>query len=224
MLYSGSSSNNLIKFFSKQQIFSYKKGEVIIRVSEEPLNVYCIEKGYIKTYSVTESGEENFLQIFKPQDIFPVIWTFSGQNSEIFYETITPAELRKTSRAEFLDYLRTDPDAMFYLLKYITETFYKFFERMKNLGLTNSYPRIITRLIFLAKYFGLNKNGKIIFDFPISQKDISNSINVSRETASKELNTLARKGLIKNNGKSQLVINNLRDLEKELLLYYRKKS
>lgn len=212
------------KFLSKQQAFAYKKGEIIIRASEDPLNVYFIENGYIKSYSLTESGEENFHFIFKRLEIFPIVWSFSDERPQIFYETMTVTKLRKFQREDFLNFLKTDPETTYYLLQYITQVLYSFIERINNLQLTNSSPRIISRLLYLAKRHGKHKNGKIVFDFPITQKDISNSINMTRETASKELSRLAKKGLISNNNKSHLVINNVKKLEKELLLYYKNKS
>ncbi|MDD2822864.1 MAG: Crp/Fnr family transcriptional regulator [Candidatus Daviesbacteria bacterium] len=219
-----SPQNKLFEFFSNHQPFTYKKGEIVIRVGENPSNVFFIEEGYIKVYSLTESGEENLHFIYKPFEIFPIVWMFSEKASQVFYETMCSAKLRKASKDAFLEFSKINSDVMFSLMEYTTDILHAFFERIHNLGLTNSYPRIITRLLLLAKRLGREVNGKIVFDVPMTQKDIANSINMTRETASKELNKLARKRILKCSDRSSLEIYNLAKLEKQLALHYAEKS
>lgn len=214
----------IASFFLKQQLIHYKKGEIIVRVGEPPTGVYFIEKGYVKIYSLTESGEENIQFIYRPGEFFPLAWTFNDKEVNFYYEALTNVTLRKSTRDALLTYITDNPRMGLITVQYVVGILDAFFHRLNNVELTHSYPRIISRLLFLAERYGKEVNGETVFDMPITQKDIANSINLTRETASKEMNTLVKKGIITCKDRSSLVIHNIAALEKELLLHYERKS
>jgi CRP-like cAMP-binding protein len=62
----------------------------------------------------------------------------------------------------------------------------------------------------MSQRFGQKTKEGIIFEAQLKQQDIASSINASRETTSRELSALERKGLISIN--SQLIL--IKDIEK----------
>lgn len=216
--------NSVANYFHQKNTFHYDSSEVIIRIGDVPQGVYFLESGYVKVYRLTESGEENIQFISKPAEIFPLIWIFSSQQPNMYYEALTDVTVRRTSKFEFVNFLKGNTTATFAVIQLLTQMITISNERIANLELTNSYSRIIYRLLFLARRFGHEASGKIAFDLPLTQKDIGNSINITRETASKELTTLAKKGIISCKSKAEIVINSIPKLENELLLHYERKS
>lgn len=218
---SDSSAPAIIKsFFMKQNFFVYKKGETIIRQGDEPSGVYFIEKGFVKVYTITESGEEKFYFIYKKGEIFPLGWVLNNTKNNTQFESMAKSILRRASKDDFLKLLENEKTLTVDFSMYLADKIALYAQRVGNLETSNSYPRIIIFLLFLAKRVGKEKKGRIVFDLTLNQRDIANSINVTRETASKELTKLANKGLIKSSIRSSIVIYDLKGLEKELDKYY----
>lgn len=74
-------------------------------------------------------------------------------------------------------------------------------------------------MLFLADRFGVKKGKKIIIEAPLTHSDVAMSINMTRETASRDLEELKRKGLVEY--KNHLfTIKNMKRLREELAKYY----
>jgi CRP/FNR family transcriptional regulator len=71
-------------------------------------------------------------------------------------------------------------------------------ERIQNLEYRSVRERIISFLITMSRRFGRSsQKGTTTIGVPLRHQDIASSINASRETVSRELAAMERKGLIK---------------------------
>lgn len=200
----------LVENFQRGTKLKYDKGEFIIRPGELPSGVFFIEKGLVKAFDITKYGEENLLIIRKEQEIFPLIWAVTGQERHIIYQTLAPTEVYRITRRAFTQYLREHTDALMPLLDMTIEMYRIHSERIINLEYRSVRERLISFMLFLSQRFGIKEDGGIKIDLPLRQQDVASSINASRETTSRELSALEKKGLIKTN--PQYVI--LRDVIK----------
>jgi CRP/FNR family transcriptional regulator len=55
---------------------------------------------------------------------------------------------------------------------------------------------VIAELLYFAERFGKQQGSKIIINAPITHQDIADSINMTRETASRALGKLFDEGLV----------------------------
>ena len=69
-------------------------------------------------------------------------------------------------------------------------------ERILNLEYRSVRERLISFLITMSQRFGHETEAGLTIEAPLRHQDIASSINASRETASRELGILERKGLI----------------------------
>lgn len=212
---------HLSSFFAKYKAYGYTAGEIILRPDESVVNVYQIEKGYIKVYSITKDGEEKIHVVYKRGELFPLVWVFSNIVKPLYYEALGEVTLKKVPREEFLKFIQAGCSLggypfLFEVVNKIIATLDIHIDRVGNLGLTKAYPRLVARLLSLAKRFGTVKGDSVIINIPITHKDIANSINMTRETASRELEKLVRFGLIRFGSKRMLIITNIDRLKAEL--------
>lgn len=209
-------------FFAAFKPVAYKKRQIIMRPAEVPQGVYHIEKGYLKVYSITQDGEEKLHIVYGPSDIFPLIWVFNNVTKNLFYEALDDVTVTCAKREAFLAFLKKDPGSLFTLANHIIDMFNVFSDRVDNLELTKAYPRLVARLLFLSNRFGMEKQGKIRIQAPLTHKDIANSINMTRETASREFEKLEKKGLVSYEN-HLIVIHDRKKLEGELQHHYERK-
>lgn len=70
-------------------------------------------------------------------------------------------------------------------------------------------------LLYIAKHFGEKKDKGIIISHHFTQQDIATLTGIARETASKEIEKLEKKGLIKYANRS-IMLKNMKALNLEL--------
>lgn len=189
--------DKLKSLFYAHTRLQYKKGEVIIRPEDEPSGVYLIEWGFVKAYSITKYGEENLLLVRGAGSIFPLIWAFTGEHRSVSYEAMEETSLWRVSKSDYLEFLQKNPDVNPIILDMAIEAYRLHSERVITLSYRTARERIVSFLLVTAKRFGVEKSGNLIIIAPFRQTDIASSVNATRETTSRELNTLRKKGLIK---------------------------
>ncbi len=187
----------LVQAFKRGTKLSYQKGEYIIRPGETPPGVFYIEKGLVKAFNISKYGEENVLIIRSKDEIFPLIWGTTGQERSIIYQALNPTVVWRISRDDYMKYLQGHTDSLPPVLDMAIEMYRRHSERILNLQYRSVRERLISYLLTMGGRFGEKKKGEVIINVPLRQQDIASSINASRETASRELAFLERKGLIK---------------------------
>jgi CRP/FNR family cyclic AMP-dependent transcriptional regulator len=188
----------LVNMFKGGRKLTYKKGEYIIRPGEAPSAVFFIESGLVKAYNISKYGEENLLIIRKEQEVFPLIWALTGQEREIIYQAMDVSVLWRISQEAYLTFLNSHPSALPPILDMVTEMYRIHSERILNLEYRSVRERLVSFLLTSCERFGKETDEGIIIEVPLRHQDIASSINSSRETASREIAVLERKGLIKN--------------------------
>lgn len=183
--------------FKRGTRLKYNKGEFIIRPGEAPSGVFFIESGLVKAYDITKYGEENLLIIRKEHEIFPLIWAVTGLERHIIYQALSPTTVWRLSRDEYMAYLDKHPEAIASLLAMTIEMYRIHSERIINLEYRTVRERLISFLLTMGHRFGTPNDHGVLIDVPLRHQDIASSINASRETTSRELSALEKKGLIK---------------------------
>src|SRR2546423_11381251 len=106
-----------VEFFRHQGIkHSFRKGDFIIRPGDAPHGVFYIYQGLVKAYDITKYNEENLLIIRKQEEIFPLIWAFTGKEHNIIYQALAQTITFQVNRRAFLDFIKGHPDALAPLL------------------------------------------------------------------------------------------------------------
>jgi CRP-like cAMP-binding protein len=186
----------LVELFESGTKLTYRKGEYVIRPGEAPSSVYYIQEGLVKAYNISKYGEENLLIIRKAQEVFPLIWALTGQERDIIYQAMNPTVLWRIDGEKYLSFLHSHPGAMLPILDLVTEMYRIHSESLLNLEYRTVRERLVSFLMTMSGRFGRETEEGLVIDVPLRQQDIASSINASRETASRALSSLEKKGLI----------------------------
>lgn len=177
--------------------------------------LYYLEKGYVRVYVLLSSGNEKSYVFYKSGEIFPIVWAFNKLNKHLFYQAMDNVIVYKVPREKFMDFISNKPNILLDVIHRIIDIHNVYVDRVDNLEYTNSCARVISCLLFLAKRFGKEDGNVIIIQIPLTHNDIATSIAMTRETVSREVEKLIKKGLIST--KTHLfVVNNVKKLEEEL--------
>jgi len=203
----------LFREHGKRQTF--RKGDFVIRPGESPPGVFYIYEGLVKAYDITKYNEENLLIIRKEEELFPLIWAITGQERHVIYQALAPTITWQISRDIFLQFIESHPEALAPLLDMTLEMYRLHSERILNLEYRTVRERIISFLMTMSQRFGKETDYGLLIEVPLRHQDIASSVNATRETASRELALLERKGLLKNT-QSLILLIDLEGLRKHL--------
>lgn len=184
-----------------------------------PTDVYYLKKGYARTYSVSESGEELTMVIFQPGDFFPLISTITPKKLKYYIESITEVELIPVPRTKFIEFLRSgiqkgrDEILIDFALK-LTARFEGVLTRMEHLVFGTAQQRLASIILILGERFGEKHGSQIFIKSPLTHLDLASLVGITRETTTLILHDLTEKGYI-NFAKKHLIIKNQKNLERE---------
>lgn len=193
-----SSANNRLKaFFLTGTKLEYEKGQVALYAGDVPKGVYWIASGYIKVYSIRDTGDLNLHVVYQPGDLFPLLWAYRGFITNGYYEAMSDVVLYRASREQFRALVFGNLELAELMLKRLSEVHWVYANRVENLELPRAYDKVVYRLAIMADRFGKRqRSGEIIIQAPMTHKDIADSLNMIRETASREISKLEQEGLI----------------------------
>ncbi len=191
--------------FTKGYELKLGKSEIIIRPGDDPSHFFYIREGFVKVYFINSEGEEYLHIIYGQGEIFPLSWIVNRVRRNVFYETITPSKLLRISREDFLEATASNPENGFAVMQQVVSQFNIYLDRIDNLEYKYARERLVYRLLFLAGRFGKKIDGRMTIPY-FTQQDLASSINLSRESAVRELNKLKNKQLIDYNSSSIVLL------------------
>lgn len=205
------------EFFSKYRLLQYHKGEVILRAKDEPRGVCYLTSGFAKLYSIAKTGQEFTLIIFRPGDLFPIMWAINNTPNDYFLGAQTAVSLRRAPREDFLEFVKNDPDVFFELTSRMLMRFGGLLTRMEYLVFGNAYNKVASILLICAQRFGEKLGQSVVIGVPLTHGDIANLVGMTRETVSIEMKKMEKEGII-GYLRRLIIIKNMRRLKKESLL------
>lgn len=194
--------------FKGGQVKHFIKGEVLVQGDEEPKGVYLIQEGYVKAYSISQLGQQNLLLIHGLHDLMPLPWALDGpQKLGVFYEAMTDVTIINTSKDDLRKAMGSNTWLTEQILRQLVNTFTIYAQRIQCLGYRLPRERVIACLLDLATRFGQSHTKGVIIQAPITHQDIADSISMTRETASRALESLFEEELVSQHDHMFMVIN-----------------
>ncbi len=202
-------------FFASYPAIIYKRGETILRAEDCPLGVHFLKTGYVHQYIISPSGETFMVHIFKPGSFFPLMWVVNDTPNIFHYDAMVTTHIVRAPKEEFITYLKTNPDVLFYATQRLAAGLTGLVNRVGQLVLDDAYTKTVLLLLYYADNFGEETPEGIALQLPLAHREIASWIGTTRETASLQIETLKKKGLVAFRGR-QMIIQNIAALQKEI--------
>jgi CRP-like cAMP-binding protein len=194
----GQGEDILDELFASGKLMTFRKGDIIVRGDgEDPNGVYHIEQGFVKLYSINGRGEEYIHMVCGKDDIFPVPWLTDLRVTSLYFEPLADTTVRRVQPESISAMTLQSLPLTYALLHRAVKMLIMYMACLDNLEFKYTQERLAYRLLLLTARFGKqNGNGSIVLDVPLSQAGLANSINASRESVSRDMERLMRRGII----------------------------
>jgi CRP-like cAMP-binding protein len=200
--------------------YNFGKGQVL-QYSSDQFHLSVVSKGFVKRYRITNEGNISVQAVYGPGDVFPLTPVFSllfdqaiySGPEAYYYETMAPSEIYSIDSVTLLDALQKQPSLYKELLSESGRRLQSNIQQLENISLKNAYNQVAHQLVFFAQQFGQKRLRSTRIMMPLTQQDIADIIDVTRETVSLSISQLKKKGLLSKH--SHLVVPDIKKLQDE---------
>jgi CRP-like cAMP-binding protein len=195
------------KIFNLMQKRVYKKGNIILMEEEFGDTLFILNEGSVKITRLSDDGREVILSILGEGDFFGEMSIFDGENRSANVIALEDTSVLILKRGDFLDLLEKHPKIAIVLLQEMAMRLRRSDQQIEGLSLSDAENRIAMSLLRLAEDLGVIKQGQVVIENLPYQQDIANMAGTSRETVSRMLTLLQRKGYIQKRGRRLTITN-----------------
>jgi CRP/FNR family cyclic AMP-dependent transcriptional regulator len=173
----------------------------IIVQEEEEDQVFILLEGSVRVVLLSEGGQEIWLDWFGPGAIFGELAALTGKprTSEIVAETA--CRVAAIPGSAFFDLLRAHGSIGLALSRMLATRVHHTTQRMFELSALSAPGRIYAELLRMSEPTSAEGNRRTIQVAP-SMTELARRVNTTRETTSRTVNDLERRGLLKRNNRS----------------------
>lgn len=200
-------------FFQSYPLKRYKKGQIIVYADDDPQGIFFLESGDVRQYVISNSGDEVVVNVFKPPAFFPMSWAMNRTSNRYFFETASDTKLRIAPTEKTVQFIQENPDILFDLLARVYRGTDVLLRRMTHLMKGNARSRTMLELVIACQYFGTKQGDTHVVE--MAETELAARSGLTRETISRELHKLHKKGYITVTHK-HIAINNMKKLQLEL--------
>ena len=180
-------------------IRDFKKDTTIIDRSYNGTGLYIIVKGQVKVTENDSEGGEIILEMLGEHDYFGEMSLIDNKNPSANVTAMEDTQLFFIGRDEFRNILKENPAMGIALLEEMTRRLRITDTKIKSLSIADAEGRIASALLQIAENSGMIHQGAVKVNLPY-QHDIANLAGTSRETVSRVLHSLEKKGVIEFEG------------------------
>lgn len=171
---------------------AYPRNTILVSEGDNTDQLFVILSGKVKVYLADEEGKEVILNIHGTGDYFGEIALLDDAPRSASVMTLEDSKMLVISKRDFQECLVQQPAIALTLLRDISRRLRLLTDNVKSLALMDVYGRVARTLLSLAT----QRDGHLIIEQKLTQKDIANMVGASREMVSRIMKDLTAGGYI----------------------------
>jgi CRP/FNR family transcriptional regulator, cyclic AMP receptor protein len=184
----------------------FPRADVIFAEGEPGRCLYIILSGKVKIGRYSPDGRENLLSVLGPADMFGELSIFDPAPYTSNATAVTEVRAVSIDRDTLHAWIAKRPDIAGQLLADMARRLRHTSDDFTDHMFTDVPGRVAKQLLRLGRRFGVQERGRLRVVHDLTQDEIAGLAGSSRETVNKALSVFARRGLIRVEGKSVVII------------------
>lgn len=189
------------RLFENSRSKAYPKNQLIHYQGDRLTQVYLVKRGYIKAYTILESGDTRTILLLGKDDIFPLAFstTMEWRDYQIryFYQSLSDVEVLAIPSDVLMERVANDKDMSNAYMTYLAasnDVIMHQLEVMKN-------KKAIDKVLLTLPYL-ISKSGKKIkpdvyeLQLKLSHQEVADLTGVTRETTTTLIKQLEQKKIL----------------------------
>lgn len=198
-------------------IKKYKRNDFLFKPTDKAENMYIIAEGKIKVYTISNSGFEQMLYIYKKNDFIGGLNLLKMTEYIYYGQIIEDSVVVSLSKQCFDNIIVKYPKVS---LKILEQSFLRIRyaeDLVTRLIENHADVKVASLLLSLARNFGIKKTDGILLELNISRENMGSFAGLTRETMTRKLAELKDKGIIELIESKKILIKDVEILKKMCL-------
>jgi CRP-like cAMP-binding protein len=177
-------------------------------------SIYLIVQGWVKVRTYNHEGKEVTLNILGPGDIFGEMALLLSSPRSTDVLSLTDVVIGSLPAADFMSLVQSEHLVGLGLAKMMAKRLQQLNRRLR-MRESDSVARVVDVLLFLAE--GQGQSSATGIEIPkLTHQELASLSGLSRETVSRAMSKLEKKGVIERSSQNLICLPNLQTLEKLL--------
>lgn len=188
----------------------YPKGTLLFLEGQESRGIFILCTGRAKLFTTSAEGKTIILRMVEPGEVLGLTSAIAGAVYEATAETLEPTQANFISQKDFLRFLNGHPEVGMKVAQQLTHNCRCAYNEIRSLGLSNSVPEKIAKLLLAWAEHPLEagkKSQEIAIRVTLTQEEIAQFVGTSRETVSRVLGDFKKKGWLRIKGATWFLSN-----------------
>jgi CRP/FNR family cyclic AMP-dependent transcriptional regulator len=185
-------------------------GHVFFSQGQPGDELFIVVSGKVKLCRRAPDGRQLLFAVLGPPEMFGELSVFDPGPRTSTAIAMTEVCAAPVDREILRRWIAIRPAIAERLMRVLARRLRRTDSDLSNLIFTDVTGRMANRLLSLAKQFGVQDDGAVRVTHDLSQEELGHLIGASRETVNKVLSELSRRGWIRLEGKSVLIVDSER--------------
>jgi CRP/FNR family cyclic AMP-dependent transcriptional regulator len=181
-------------------------GHVFFNQGQTGDQLFIVISGKVKLCRQAPDGREILFAVLGPSDMFGELSVFDPGPRTSSAIAMTEVCAAPVDREVLRVWIAARPAIAERLLRVLARRLRRTDSDLSNLIFTDVTGRVATRLLQLARQFGIQEDGAVRVTHDLTQEELGQLVGSSRETVNKVLSDLSHRGWIRMEGKSILIV------------------
>jgi CRP/FNR family transcriptional regulator, cyclic AMP receptor protein len=204
-------SNDALRSLQKIKATAvYPKGALLYLEGQAPRGVFILCTGRAKLSTTSAEGRTIILRIAEPGEVLGLTSVVADTPYEVSVETLEPSQANFIAQSDFLKFLEEYSDVGLKVAQQLTHNCKCAYDEIRSLGLSNSVPEKIAKLVLRWLQHpleGAGRKDEIAVRVVLTQEEIAQLAGTSRETVSRVLGDFKKKGWLRVKGATWFILN-----------------
>ncbi len=189
------------KLFRDGRLKVYPKNQLIQYQGDPLSHIHMVKDGFIKAYTILESGDTRTILILGPGDVFPLAFSASmeWENYQIryFYQTLCDTEVVSVASHILRETIENDHDLMAGYMEYLSASNQAIMDQLEVMKNKKAIDKVAMLLPYLISKAGKRmRPGVYQLQLKLSHQELADLSGVTRETTTTLVKELEKAGVI----------------------------
>jgi CRP-like cAMP-binding protein len=204
-LFRGLEQGTLEEFADLMTYRAFGKGMTLFHQDMPGTTLYLIADGFVRTYSIGQTGQEFTYWIYGPGEVFGELSLLDQGYHSATCTTLTPIKTWLLSKENLFSVLRRHPPLMLRLLGMIAQRVRIATRKAEVMAFQDVQGRLAYEVLALAEKSASRTEEGIAIEVPLTQYELATMVGATRESVNKALSMLRSHNLIKLSGTSIII-------------------
>ena len=196
-LFRGLGQAELAQVAALAQRKRYQARENVVQQSDPAGDLFVIVAGHLKVVNAGAEGRDTAINLMGPGELIGEVTLFDGGPRSATVSALEPCELLVIRREPFLRLVEGQPKIAMELLRVMAQRLRRLTERSEDIAFLRVGERLAKRLVSLAAEYGQTRpDGSIRISVKLSQQEIGDLVDATRESANKHIKAWEDEGIL----------------------------